>query len=188
MTEIWKEAAGFPQYEVSSYGNVRSKDSQHVRPNPRNKETTQTVTFKGVSLTPTVRLFNGRPSVCFVYLRKNNKTKTIRVHRLVLETFIGPAPDGCEGCHNDGDALNNRLDNLRWDTHRENQKDSMRHGTKKKPPLHIGATHPMRKLSLEDEAEIRNIVPYFHGHKSDIARKYGVSLAHVCRLVKDGPK
>lgn len=36
------------------------------------------------------------------------------VHRLVLETFIGPCPDGQEARHLDGDATNNRLENLAW--------------------------------------------------------------------------
>ena len=33
-----------------------------------------------------------------------------------------------EGCHNDGNPLNNRLENLRWDTHLENCRDTIRHG------------------------------------------------------------
>src|SRR5690625_5937469 len=28
------------------------------------------------------------------------------VHRLVLMAFVGPPPEGTEGCHNDGDASN----------------------------------------------------------------------------------
>ena len=42
--------------------------------------------------------------------------KTRLVHRLVLETFVGAAPAGMEGCHNDGNRFNKRLENLRWDT------------------------------------------------------------------------
>jgi len=52
-----------------------------------------------------------------------------RVHRLVLEAFIGPAPKGTICCHNDGDPTNNRLENLRWDTHSSNTRDAIRHGT-----------------------------------------------------------
>jgi hypothetical protein len=36
------------------------------------------------------------------------------VHRLILETFIGPCPRGHHAEHLDGDSLNNCLTNLRW--------------------------------------------------------------------------
>jgi hypothetical protein len=34
-----------------------------------------------------------------------------------------------EVCHNDGNEVNDRLENLRWDTHLENMRDLLRHGT-----------------------------------------------------------
>lgn len=50
------------------------------------------------------------------------------VHRLVLESFIGPAPsEEHDGCHGDGDRANNRLGNLRWDTKKANAADRVRH-------------------------------------------------------------
>lgn len=57
------------------------------------------------------------------------KKKTFKIHRLVLEAFIGPCPKGMEGCHNDGNYSNNKLDNLHWDTHWNNALDSIVHGT-----------------------------------------------------------
>jgi hypothetical protein len=33
------------------------------------------------------------------------------------------------GCHNDGNPLNNKLDNLRWDTFLNNSLDMIKHGT-----------------------------------------------------------
>lgn len=55
-----------------------------------------------------------------------------RVHRLVLEAFSGPCPEGMEACHNNGVRTDNRIDNLRWDTRAENMKDVYRHG---RPPI-----------------------------------------------------
>ena len=49
------------------------------------------------------------------------------VHSLVLETFVGPCPEGCECLHRDGNPQNNRVDNLRWGTHKENGEDMSRH-------------------------------------------------------------
>lgn len=49
------------------------------------------------------------------------------VSRLVLEAFVGPCPDGMECCHFNGDRLDNRLENLRWDTRAANADDARRH-------------------------------------------------------------
>ncbi len=51
------------------------------------------------------------------------------VHSLILESFKGPCPIGMEACHWDGNRLNNRIDNLRWDTPTNNAADRVRHGT-----------------------------------------------------------
>ena len=48
-----------------------------------------------------------------VTLTKEGKRKTIRIHRLVLNTFNGTCPPGMVGCHNDSNKLNNSINNLR---------------------------------------------------------------------------
>lgn len=65
----------------------------------------------------------------WVRLSREGRAYSKVVHRLVLEAFVGPCPPGMEGCHNDGHKQNNRLGNLRWDTPRENQLDTVRAGT-----------------------------------------------------------
>lgn len=53
------------------------------------------------------------------------------IHRLVLEAFVGPCPDGLEACHfPDRDRRNSSLANLRWDTNAANKEDSRIHGTR----------------------------------------------------------
>jgi hypothetical protein len=61
--------------------------------------------------------------------RDNGRNGSILVHRAVLETFVGPAPEGMEACHNNGIPSDNRLSNLRWGTHTENLADREDHGT-----------------------------------------------------------
>jgi hypothetical protein len=46
------------------------------------------------------------------------------------ETFAGPQPDGCEAAHLNGDRSDNRLVNLRWCTHLENEAHKAAHGTR----------------------------------------------------------
>src|SRR3990167_1714304 len=75
-------------------------------------------------------------------LRSNDGLFTTRyVHHLVLEAFVGPRPNGCEALHNDGNAWNNTLENLRWGSRDENLADFRRHGRKK------GVWHHRAKLT-----------------------------------------
>lgn len=55
--------------------------------------------------------------------------RNVLAHRLVLEAFVGPCPEGMQACHNDGDRMNTRVGNLRWDTPKANSADRWRHGT-----------------------------------------------------------
>lgn len=64
-----------------------------------------------------------------VVLSRDGVAKHWLVHRLVLLTFVGPAPAGFVACHGDGDPTNNHLANLRWDTQSSNNFDTVRHGT-----------------------------------------------------------
>jgi hypothetical protein len=62
-----------------------------------------------------------------VNLDIGGKVYVRQVHRLILETFVGPAPEGYQACHYpDATRTNNRLENLRWDTRSENAKDKYR--------------------------------------------------------------
>lgn len=55
--------------------------------------------------------------------------KMRKVSRVILESFVGPQPDGMECCHNDGCPVNDAISNLRWGTKIENAEDRKRHGT-----------------------------------------------------------
>jgi hypothetical protein len=57
-----------------------------------------------------------------VYMGVYNKFfGNMKVHRLVCEAFHGPAPEGLPVViHLDEDATNNRPENLKWGTQKEN--------------------------------------------------------------------
>lgn len=71
------------------------------------------------------------------------------VHRLVLETFVGPRPVGMVACHANGDKQDNRLSNLRWDTQQNNVADTLVHGTRNR-----GQRNGRSKLTLKQVLEI----------------------------------
>lgn len=101
MTENWLPVVGHEGYEVSDHGRVRGPRGRVLKP-WRDK------TRRGLL----VSLHN----------------RSLRIHTLVLEAFVGPRPEGMECCHYDDDDTNNHLDNLRWDTSHANTLDSIRNG------------------------------------------------------------
>jgi hypothetical protein len=68
----------------------------------------------------------GRVSVRFRF--PDGVQRRISIHKIVLETFVGPCPDGMECCHHNDRAADNRLDNIRWGTHQSNMDDRGRNG------------------------------------------------------------
>lgn len=59
----------------------------------------------------------------------NGARRTRPVHLLVARTFLGPAPEGMEARHLNGNRLDPRLENLRYGTKSENMQDKRTHGT-----------------------------------------------------------
>lgn len=114
LTVTYRNCPGHPGYRVGDDGSVWSCRS-----------------FQGTLLTTWHRLkphADGHGHL-FVRLCNLGRATQPKVHRLVLEAFVGPRPEGLECCHNNGDHKDNRLVNLRWDTHQSNVDDSIRHGT-----------------------------------------------------------
>jgi len=106
------------------------------------------------------------------YMQIVNKKKTYFVHKLILLAFHGDKPNGFEACHNDGNKLNNRPDNLRWCSHKSNCADKERHGTNLK-----GEDLKQSKLTEKQVIEIRKKPGVSLRHFS---KKFGVSIPTIC--------
>lgn len=144
--EIHAQVAGHPRYWVTDLGRVYSEKAGRY--------------IKGM---------RGAGYVVVRFYRQGGFDDHL-VHRLVLETFVGPCPVGQEGCHINGDPFDNRLVNLRWDTHVGNMNDRNSHGTAPK-----GSRHPRAKLS---EAQVREIRTSSL-RNVDLAGIYGMSVSAI---------
>lgn len=100
------------------------------------------------------------------------------VHRLVLEAFVGPCPDGMEACHDpDPNPANNASTNLRWDTHKNNIADAMRQGR-----MNCGEQRHCAKLTAEAVREIRQ--KRAAGVKARVlGKQYGVDRNTILSIV-----
>lgn len=138
--ESWRAVPGFEGcYEVSDLGRVRSLarlDRGRFRP--------------GVIRKPSRR---GR--YLALILTDGPRRETRSVHRLVLEAFRGAAPEGAVACHNNGDAGENRLENLRWDTPAANVRDALTHGTHQG---NLGSRKNLAKITPRCVARVREML------------------------------
>jgi hypothetical protein len=130
MSEEWRPVPGFPGYEASSIGRVRSWLRLNGFSRPPSEPRVLSAAVRGGYLS--------------VVLRSGRRRVNMPVHRAVLLTFVGPCPEGMEGCHNDGSRFNNEASNLRWDTRRGNFADRDRHGTTARGLRHGRYTMPER--------------------------------------------
>lgn len=157
----WRPIPNFPFYEVNDTGQVRSLRFGKIK---ILKAWTQ----------------KGYPHVA---LMRNNKSHRKPVHHIVLETFVGPCPQGLECCHGDDVKSNNALSNLRWDTHGANVDDQRRHGNLKLRRGGSGVRSP-KKLTADQVREIRGKwVPYFYPMPR-LAKEYGVCLAMIQKIIQ----
>jgi len=113
-----------------------------------------------------------------VTLWRNGRGYSRSVHTIVLETFGGSRPERMQCRHLNGDAADNRLENLAWGTARENSDDARRHGT-----LPRGERHGCAKITEKDVVEIRRRA--IAGEKQmDLGRSFGITQAAVSLIVR----
>ena len=160
-----KKIDGFPNYAVDKNGNIWSwcNNKWGLRDNP-------------VKLKAWV---GGHGYLC-VTLRNKNGIKKRKVHQLVLEAFIGKRCNGQEGCHNDGNILNNSLLNLRWDTHKNNCSDTVGHGKSLR-----GTKSPNSKLNEKQVRVIKCLLRNSVLSQHEIASYFSVSRSSIS-LIKRG--
>lgn len=184
-TEYWKVVRGYRgRYSVSSLGNVRNSES-------------------GRLLKPCV----AGKGYLSVKLSINGNVRRWYIHRLVLESFVGPQA-GAQANHLDGIKANNQLGNLEWCTHAENMAHAAKSGLmvsgdahrwRKHPEIvprgarHWMHLHPERiprgedrswqtHLTSADVLEIRRLASAGELHR-DIAERFGLQRGSVSQIV-----
>jgi hypothetical protein len=96
--EEWKPIPNFENYRINKDGVVVNKFGKELKPGKI-------------------------PSTGYLHVSLSNgdiKGKHYYIHHLMWITFMGEIPEGMNVCHKDGDAENNKLENLHLLTHKEN--------------------------------------------------------------------
>ena len=117
---MWRQIPNFPDYEASTEGQIRSLERTITQSNGSLR------TFPSKVLKPGK---NTRGYLIVTLIAPDRSRNTRSVHRLMLETFVGPRPEDLECRHLDGNHQNNTLVNLCWGTSGDNMADKIAHGT-----------------------------------------------------------
>lgn len=165
--ENWKAIVGYEgYYEASDLGRVRGVE-RYVKTKGGGVKL-----VRSDFLTP----HKGRGDYLHVVLCRHGQMKTTKVHKIILEAFDGPCPDGEECRHLSGDRSDNSFKNLKWGTKGENAADKKRHGT-----APIGENNPKSKLIPAQVLEIHRRA--IGGEPiNDIAADFGVSNITVSHI------
>lgn len=157
--EIWKRHPRYPHYDVSSFGRVR--------------RLSRNITRDGI-MSPAK--CGKRREYWFVRPCENGIKHHEYIHHMVLETFTDCRPNNAEAMHLDGNPNNNRLNNLLWGTHIDNERHKVRHGTRLQ-----GSSIHGSKLTANDIRDIRRRLQFGEYHHT-IAVDYNVSRTTITNI------
>lgn len=132
-------------------------------------------------LKPTIN--NGYYIVGIYHKTFKNRQKQKRIHRLVVETFIGEIPEGYCVNHIDGDKLNNHLDNLEIVTF----KDNVRHAYENKLARgRKGSENSCSKLLVDEVLNIYKLIKKGKTNK-EISEIYNLHERYIS-LIRHGKR
>lgn len=160
--EIWKKIHSLnDKYEASTFGRIRNTTTGYVL-----KQFSNRFGYKILQVCP-------YPGI----------HKSVRVHSLVAEAFLGARPNGMVVNHKDGNKENNSLENLEYVTPSENNihalKSGLRHPAKMSLFSHRGEAHHSSKITENTVREIWAIRKEFGYGCRKIAKMLNVSVGAV---------
>jgi HNH endonuclease/NUMOD4 motif len=176
VIEVWRVIAQAPNYSVSNMGRVKRSSAGKN-------------TYIGRFVKPAI----SQTGYYRVRLQHEGSEYSRFVHNLVCRAFHGhPPTTKHQAAHWDGNKTDNRVDNLRWATPKENGQDKVRHGTTAIGDRNGSRIYPER-LKRGDENGARtpegrkraDSIRADNGTCKAIAQRHGVSPALVC-LIRNG--
>lgn len=156
--EEWRAVVGYEGlYEVSNLGRVRSLARE--------------VSWSSSTMRLNGRILKPRPihkGYVRVVLHRHGVSRFRRIHRLVLQAFVGECPDGMQCAHLNGEPADCRLSNLAWVSAAENASHKHAHGTH----LHGSKSN----LAVLDEAQVLEVLELKGAvSAAECARRFGVT-------------
>lgn len=168
MEKIWKAIPGFSLYHISNYGEIKTFNWKNKK-----VEKIMSPALDGAGYFRTMLKRDSDGKFC-----------TVKVHRLVAQTFIPNPLNKPQVNHINGIRNDNRLTNLEWVTNAENIKHSFKIGLSSNK----GEKNPAATLTDAQAKEI--LANYKFGKKNkdgitkkEIAQQYNVNVCVIRDLV-----
>lgn len=165
MNKKTKDIQGWPGYKISEDGDVYSCRTNGGKCSESWKNKKPNVNPGGYYQ---------------VKLHYRQKAKLFRIHTLVLTTFAGTRPVGMVACHINGNKIDNRVENLRWGSPKENSDDRELHGNTARGESNgrsIMIVEAVQKLKLARETTRLSY--------EKLAKQFGISKRQTMRIIKN---
>lgn len=108
----------------------------------------------------------------------NGKRKSQRVHRLICTAYHGPAPSSKHtASHIDGNWRNNKPDNLRWESMKQNHARKKEHGTDDS-----GIRNSRSKITLFTLQRIRKLLESKKLSHREIGEKFELQRGFISKI------
>lgn len=172
MAEVWKPVTGYPNYEVSSSGMVKSLSRTVQRTLDSGMSEPWTIPER--ILSPAL---SSNKKYFVVSIRNEGGKKTHKVHRVVAREFVLGYDPVLEVLHKDDNGFNNESENLVWGTRQENMQDMF-----DKDRQARGSSHGNALLDEEDVLEIVRLRRKGHTMRA-IAADFEISAATVSMIM-----
>lgn len=167
--EEWKEIKGYPNYMVSSLGNMKS------------------LNYRGnTGKEHLLKIQKNKWGYSIVALCNKGKSKYFQIHRLVYEAFVGEIPQGMQVNHINEIKTDNRLENLNLMTPKENinwgtanERRSKAHTGKfvsKETREKIGK---IRSISILQLDKTTNYIINEWPNAEEVQRQLGLNHSHI---------
>ena len=161
--DVWRDVVGYEgKYQVNTKGEVRS------------------LNYNRMNKTCLLKPYLGNRGYLSVVLSKGNKTKTKMVHKLVAESFI-PNEDGKPFIdHINNIKTDNRVENLRWVTHKENMRNPLTRkrfseSAKKRPISENALKNRQRRIYCKELNKTFDSI-------TQASKELNISIACICRV------
>lgn len=172
--EIWKDVKGYEGvYQVSNLGNVKSLDREvNSRYGGKRK-------VEGVLL----KFLPDKDNYSRVNLKKNQKGKTILVHRLVAAAFIDNKENKPQVNHINGIKNDNNVENIEWVTLSENRRHAydtgLQNGINRR-----GEKNNFSKMTKKQVLEIRSTYKKGVVTYKELSAKFNISSGCIGSIIR----
>lgn len=181
MKEIWKDIKNYPNYQISNYGRVKSKE-RYVNTVYGAKRKIKERILKPV-------LNKGGYYVVCLY-NENGKSMPKTVHRLVANTYLKNENKYPVINHINGIKTDNRIENLEFCTQSHNIKEAYKLGLEKPQLTNLGKfgrNNKKAKKIKQINLETNEIINYFYG-TLEAERTTGVNFRNIHMCLKNKRK